>query len=64
VQHPLTGEEARCLHLLFPHLGDLEVGKVEDLENAVLITARSRAADAACRPCGLSSAQQPVPAAA
>jgi hypothetical protein len=38
-------------------LGNLEVGKVEDLENAVLITARSRAADAACRPCGLSSAR-------
>jgi transposase len=57
VQHSLAGEEACCLHLLFPHLGDLEVDKVEDLENAVLITARSRAADANCRRCGLSSAR-------
>ena len=57
MQHSLAGEEACCLHLFFPHLGDLQAGKVEDLENAVLITARSRAADAACRRCGLSSAR-------
>jgi transposase len=57
VQHSLAGEEACCLHLFFPHLGDLQVDKVEDLENAVLITARSRAAEAACRRCGLSSAR-------
>jgi transposase len=57
VQHSLAGEEACCLHLLFPHLGDLEAGKVEDLQSAVLITARSRAADANCRRCGLSSAR-------
>jgi transposase len=57
VQHSPAGEEACCLHLFFPHLADLQVDKIENLENAVLITARSRAADAACRRCGLSSAR-------
>ena len=57
MQHCLAGEEACCLRLFFPHLGDLHVDKVEDLGNAVLITARSRAADAACHRCGLSSAR-------
>jgi transposase len=45
------------LHLLFPHLADLHVDKIEDLENAVLVTARSPAADAACHQCGLPSAR-------
>jgi transposase len=57
VQHPLAGEEACCLHLFFPHLDGLQVDKVEDAESAVLITARSRAAEAACHRCGLSSAR-------
>jgi transposase len=57
VQHPLAGEGACCLSLLFPHLDGLQVDKVEDAGNAVLITARSRAAEAACHRCGLSSAQ-------
>jgi transposase len=57
VQHSPAGEEACCLRLFFPHLGDLHVDKVEDLEDAVLITARSRAVDAACHRCGLSSAR-------
>jgi transposase len=57
VQHPLAGEEACCLHLFFPHLADLHVDKIEDLGGAVLITARSRTADAACHRCGLSSAR-------
>ena len=57
MQHSPAGEEACCLHLLSPHLADLQVDKIENLENAVLITARSRAADAACRRCGLSSAR-------
>jgi transposase len=57
VQHCLAGEEACCLDVFFPHLADLQVDKVEDLGNAVLITARSRAADAACHRCGLSSAR-------
>jgi transposase len=57
VQHSPAGEEACCLHLFSPHLADLQVDKIENLENAVLITARSRAADAACRRCGLSSAR-------
>ncbi len=51
MQHSLAGEEACCLHLFFPHLGDLEVSKVEDLENAVLITARPGPAQAACHRC-------------
>jgi transposase len=57
VQYPLAGEEACCLHMFFPYLGDLHVDKVEDVGNAVLITARSRAADAACHRCGFSSAR-------
>jgi hypothetical protein len=57
VHHCLAGEEACCLHLFFPHLDGLQVDKVEDAGNAVLITARSRAADAACRRCGVSSAR-------
>jgi transposase len=57
VQHLLAGEEACCLHLFFPHLDGLQVDKVEDAESAVLITARSRAAEAACHRCGLSSAR-------
>jgi transposase len=57
VQHSLAGEEACCLHLFFPYLGDLDVSKVEDLGNAVLVTARSRAVEAACHRCGLSSAR-------
>ena len=56
MQHCLAGGEACCLRLFFPHLAGLQVGKVEDLGNAVLITARSRAAEAACHRCGLSSA--------
>jgi hypothetical protein len=43
VQHSLAGEEACCLHVFFPYLADLQVDKVEDLGNGVLITARSRA---------------------
>jgi hypothetical protein len=43
--------------LFFPHLADLQVDKVEDLGNAVLVTARSRLPEAACHRCGLSSAR-------
>jgi len=57
VQHSPAGEEACCLHLFFPHLAGLQVDRIENLENAVLITARSRAADATCRRCGLSSSR-------
>jgi transposase len=57
VQHPLAGEESCCLHMFFPYLADLHVDKVEDLGNAVLVTARSRAAEVACHRCGLFSAR-------
>jgi transposase len=57
VQHCLAGEEACCLDVFFPYLADLQVDKVEDLGNAVLITARSRAPQAVCHRCGLSSAR-------
>ena len=57
MQHLAAGEEACCLRLFFPHLDGLHVGRVEDAGNAVLITARSRAAEAACHRCGLSSAR-------
>jgi transposase/DNA-binding CsgD family transcriptional regulator len=55
VQHSLAGEDACCLDVFFPYLADLQVGKVEDRGNAVLITARSRVVGAACHRCGLSS---------
>ena len=57
VQHRLAGEEACCLNLLFPYLQELHVEKVEDYADAVLITARSRAAEAACHLCGVPSAR-------
>ena len=57
MQHSLAGEEACCLGVFFPYLADLQVDKVEDLGNAVLITARCRAGDAPCHGCGLSSAR-------
>jgi transposase len=57
VQHRLAGEEACCLNLLFPYLQELYVEKVEDYADAVLITARSRAAEAACHLCGVPSAR-------
>jgi transposase len=57
VQHFLAGEEACCLNLFFPHLADLQVDRIESLEDAVLITARSRASSAACYRCGWSSAR-------
>jgi transposase len=57
VLHSLAGEEACCLHLFFPHLADLHVDKIEDLGNAVVVTARSRAAEAACQRCGMFSAR-------
>jgi transposase len=57
VQHSLAGEEACCLNLFFPHLADLQVDRIENLENAVLITARSRASGATCHRCGWSSAR-------
>jgi transposase len=57
VQHSLAGEEACCLNLLFPHLADLQVDRIENLEDAVLITARSRASGATCHRCGWSSAR-------
>ena len=46
-----------AVSLCASHLAGLQVDKVENPGNAVLITARSRAADAACRRCGLSSAR-------
>ena len=55
MQHSLAGEEACCLHLFFPHLGNLQVGKIEDVQSAVLITARSRAAQAPCHRCAVPS---------
>jgi transposase len=43
--------------LFFPHLADLQVDKVEESAGGVLITARSRAAEAACHRCGELSAR-------
>jgi transposase/DNA-binding CsgD family transcriptional regulator len=57
VQHSLAGEEACCLDVFFPYLADLRVDRIEDLGDGVQITARSRAPEAACHRCGLSSAR-------
>ena len=48
VQHCPAGEEACCLNL-FPYLQKLRVEKVVDQAGAILITARSRAAEAGRR---------------
>ena len=50
MQHCLAGGEACCLDVFFPYLADLQVDKVEDVGNAVLITARSQATSAALKP--------------
>ena len=57
MQHLWAGEEACCLRLFFPHLADLHVGRVEELGSGVLITARSRVAEAACHRCRVPSAR-------
>ena len=57
MHHFPAGEEACCLHLFLPHLDGLQIDKVEDAGNAVLVTARSRTTDAARHRCGLSSSR-------
>jgi transposase len=57
VLHHQAGGEACCLDLLFPHLRALHIDKVEEAGNAVVITARTRAQQAACHQCGASSAR-------
>jgi hypothetical protein len=42
VQHELSAEKARLICLLFPRLGGLEPGQVEDLGDLVRLVARSR----------------------
>jgi hypothetical protein len=51
------GRGCCCLYLIFSHLDGLQAVRVQDAGNAVLITARSRAAEAACHRRGPSSAQ-------
>ena len=55
--HELTEGEARLLVVLFPHLEGLDLEHVEDLGEAVRITARTRTASLACRGCGVVSSR-------
>jgi transposase len=57
VLHEVTAGEAGLLVMLFPHLAGLDIGQVEDLGDAVRITARTRTASLACRGCGAVSAR-------
>ena len=57
MRHRLAGGEARRLKLLWPHPADLHVEKVKGRAGTVPVTARSRAAEAACHRCGLPCAQ-------
>jgi transposase len=57
VLHELTEGEAGLLVMLFPHLAGLDLEHAEDLGETVLITARTRTAQLACRGCGAVSAQ-------
>ena len=53
-----AGLEACCLrllHLLFPHLEEVQVDEVGDRDGAVVICARARGTQAPCRGCGVSS---------
>ena len=55
--HEVSAGEAGLLVVLFPHLAGLDLDRVEDLGNAVRITARTRTASLACRGCGVVSAR-------
>jgi transposase len=57
VLHEVTAGEAGLLVMLFPHLAGLDIVHVEDLGDAVRITARTRTASLACRGCGAVSAR-------
>jgi transposase len=57
VLHEVTAREAGLLVMLFPHLAGLDIVHVEDLGDAVRITARTRTASLACRGCGAVSAR-------
>jgi len=57
VLHEVTAGEADLLVMLFPQLAGLDIGHVEDLGDAVRITARTRTASLACRGCGAVSAR-------
>jgi transposase len=57
VLHEVTAGEAGLLVMLFPHLAGLDIVHVEDLGDAVRMTARTRTASLACRGCGAVSAR-------
>ena len=51
----LTGDQARLLRVLFPHLDGLEVAQVGDLSDSVRITVRTGTAPVLCRGCQMAS---------
>ena len=55
--HEVTVGETGLLVMLFPHLAGLDISHVEDLGDAVRITARTRTGSLACRDCGTVSAR-------
>jgi hypothetical protein len=57
VQYELSAEEARLTYLLFPHLGGLELDRVEDLGDLVRLVARTRTSPVTCPECGEPAAR-------
>jgi transposase len=53
----VSGQGEELLFMLFPHLGGLRVGQVEDTGDAVVIRACCRAAQARCPACGAMSSR-------
>ncbi|AWS42516.1 hypothetical protein DKM19_15290 [Streptosporangium sp. 'caverna'] len=58
VQYASAGEEACCVHLLFPHLSQVHVQAIEHDQGGVLITARVRADQASCHRCAISAVRR------
>jgi transposase len=57
VQYELSAEEARLTYLLFPHLGGLELDRVEDRGDLVRLVARTRTSPVTCPECGEPAAR-------
>ena len=53
----VSGQGEELLLMLFPHLGGLRAGQVEDTGDAVVIRASCRAAQARCPACGAVSSR-------
>jgi zinc-finger of transposase IS204/IS1001/IS1096/IS1165 len=52
VLHARRGQEPCCVDLLFPHLKEVQVDDVFEVEQGVVVTARTRTTQAVCHGCG------------